>query len=114
MKSLRKMFWNYGELWVIVVMFLVFILTNTFWVAILPPWAYVTWPVTAQIFYWWASPRWNDRFPRVTKSNLRGEISRLNHQLLSKDEIIKGYFKVVMNLQEEVRRLKKEIGTEKT
>lgn len=111
MRSLRKILWEHFLLLVIAGMFLGFILTNKFWMAILPPWGYVTWPVTAHILYLWAGPRWNARFPRVTKSMLREKISELNRLVAGKNEVIMGYIKTTVHLREEVRRLKKEIGT---
>lgn len=106
------MLWEHSLLLIIAVHFLILILTDTFWMAVLLPYGPLTWLVTAQILYWWASPRWNARFPRVTKSMLREKISELNRLVTGKNEVIMGYLKTTVHLQEEVRRLKKEIGVD--
>jgi len=107
--QLRRILWEHFELVILGVMFSLLIVTNMFWIAVFLPYGVVTWFVTAQILYWWASPRWNARFPRITKSMLRGEISKLNRLLIRKNEIIKGYFKAIEWHQEEFKRLRLEI-----
>jgi len=103
-----KILWFNGELFIIGIAFIIALFTNTFWIMVLPPFGYVTWAIIAQIVYMWASPKWMAKHPRVTKGMLRGEIADLRYKLNRKNFVVKGYSETVMNLLEEVKRLKKE------
>ncbi len=107
--QIRKMFWNHFELVILGVMFSILIISNMFWIAVLLPYGIFTWIIVAQIFYWWIGPRWKARFPRVTKSMLRGEIADLKYRLSCKNQVVKGYFKAIEWHQEEFKRLHAEI-----
>lgn len=107
--QVRGILWDYWGLCLVGTIFSVYFLLNQFWIAVLPPYGYITWPVVAQILYWWISPLWRARYPIKTKSMLRGEVADLKYKLSRKKLVVKQYSKTVMNLLEEIKRLKKEI-----
>lgn len=106
---IRGTFWNHFELVILGVMFFFLIVTDMFWIAVSLPYGAITLTVTAQILYWWASPRWKVRFPRITKSMLRGEIAELKYRLSVKNRVVKGYFKSLEYHMKENRRLTDEV-----